>query len=182
MRQAILAASTAAALFATAPFPARAEDPPPRLETTGYAEFIYYHPTNEYDPNQGIPLKERITARYALAGDVTVRHTAAPVFGRLCLFLPLGRCHPQHDYNYRGDPILIEVQPSLGYRFTPHLDARLTYNQQFDLGAFQSEDVMTPWFAVSARCATDRPVGLGPVAEASAFVEASLFIDRKSVV
>jgi len=151
-----------------------AATPQPAFTTSGFVEATFFPPHNEYDPNFGLEFKDLVTARYALTSDVTVFHKSG-LFGRLYLFLPLGDSRPQTDYNYAADPILLEFQPSLGYRFTPQFDLRLTYNQMFDLGGFNSVDEYQPWFGPSVRFGTDRPINAWNAAWVSGYVEGFIF-------
>jgi hypothetical protein len=144
--------------------------------TTGFAEATFYPFHDEYPANFGLPFKDEVTARYALTTDITVKMQKYGVFGRLYLFLPLGDTRPKTDYNFRADPILIEVQPTVGYSWTPHMDVRLTYDDSFDLGNFRSRNEVTPWLALSMRLATTKPIDLGGVAEFSGFIESFFFV------
>jgi hypothetical protein len=150
--------------------------PQPAFTTSGFVAATFFPPHNEYDPNFGLPLGDLVTARYALTSDVTVFHKSG-WFGRLFLFMPLGDSRPQTDYNYSADPILLEFQPSLGFRFTRNLDLRITYSQMFDLGGFKSEDEYQPWFGPSLRFGTDRPqINAWNIAWVSGFVEGFIFV------
>lgn len=149
--------------------------PQPAFTTSGFVEATFFPPHNEYDPNFGLELEDLVTARYALKSDVTVFHKSG-LFGRLYLFMPLGDSRPQTDYNYAADPILLEFQPSLGFRFTRNFDLRITYNQMFDLGGFNSEDEYQPWFGPSLRFGTDRPINAWNVAWLSGYVEGFIFL------
>ncbi len=150
--------------------------PRPEFSTTGFAQATFYPFHDEYPANFGLPFKDEVTARYALTTDVTVKLERAGLFARMYLFLPLGDTLPKTSYNYRADPIFLEVQPTVGYSWTPHLDVRLTYNDTFDLGKFRSRNEVTPWLALSMRLATTKPVDLGGVAELSGFIEPFFFL------
>ena len=153
-------------------------DVSPRSEftTTGFVQATFYPFHDEYPANFGLPFKDEVTARYALTTDVTVELVKAGVFGRLYLFLPLGDTRPKTSYNFRADPILLEVQPSIGYSWTPHMDVRLTYDQAFDLGKFTSVNEVTPWLSLSMRYGTTKPLDLGGLAELSGFAESFFFL------
>lgn len=148
--------------------------PEPAFTTSGFVQATFFPPHNEYDPNFGLELGDLVTARYALTSDVTVFHKSG-LFGRLYLFMPMGDSRPQSDYNYAADPILLEFQPSLGFRFTRNIDLRITYDQMFDLGGFNSEDEYQPWFGPSLRFGTDRPIDAWNAAWVSGYVEGFIF-------
>ncbi|GEM_PF-4394841 len=170
----LFAASVARADYSKELFRA---DVAPRSEFTssGFVEATFYPPHNEYPANFGLPFDQEITARYSVTADVTVTHTPSGVFGRLYLFMPLGASLPKTSYNYRADPILLEVQPSLGWSWTPHMDVRLTYDEAFNLGKFRSVHEVTPWLGLSMRYSTAKPVDLWKIAELSGYVEPFIF-------
>ena len=150
----------------------------PRSEftSTGFIDAAFYPLHAEYPANFGLPLKDEITARYAVSTDVRVDWTKVGAFGELYLFLPLGDTRPKTSYNYGADPIYIEVQPTLGYSWTPHMEARLTYDEAFDLGRFSSRDEVTPWLSLSMRYGTTKPLDIFHLANLSGWVEPSFFI------
>jgi hypothetical protein len=85
------------------------------FKISGQLQITYYPPKNEYDPNYGIPFSKEVTARYALATDITARYRDLPFFFRMYDFLALGRSLPQLDYDYDPTPIVLELQPTIGY-------------------------------------------------------------------
>ncbi len=89
--------------------------------------------------------------------------------------MPMGDSRPQTDYNYSANPILLTFQPTLGYQFTHSLGLRITYNEAFDLGGFDSKPETQPWMGLSLRCGTDRPVEAAKVAWISGYVEGFIF-------
>ena len=147
---------------------------PSAFTTSGYVEATFYPPHYEYDPNFGRELKDLQVARYALASDVSVFHQSG-FFGRLYLNMPLGNTRPQTDYNYKADPILLSFQPTLGYQFTRDLGLRVTYNEAFDLGGFDSKPETQPWLGLSMRYGTDHPMAFQKIAWISGFVEGFIF-------
>lgn len=148
------------------------------LSTTGSFEATLYLPHGEYPANFGLPEAQTIVGRYSLAADVTVRHDECPLFGGLYTFLVLGNATPQNDYSYDPDPILMEVQPTLGWRFIPWLDARVAYNYTIDLGQFTSKHEVNDWLALSIRASTPQPINVFNVVDASGFAELSFYPPR----
>jgi hypothetical protein len=143
---------------------------------SGQVALTFYPLHNEFDPNFGVPFKQSDAARYSLATDVTVTRPGIPLFFRLYDSLVLGRTFPQLDYNYDPTPILLEMQPTLGWEFNRNLDARVTFDQSIDLGHFTSHNQVTPWLALSARLKTDQPVNLFNAMQLSGYGEFSLFM------
>ena len=143
--------------------------------TRGFFEGMFYPPHSEYPANFGLPFKHEVTARYGLAGGITVEHVPSGIFGGLNLFMPMGDSKPGTSYNYSADPIFLGFQPDLGYRISPHLDVRVTYNQDFDLGKFTSRNEVTPWLSLSMRASTTRPLDLWNLADISGYLETFIF-------
>lgn len=120
------------------------------FKTDGYIDAYFYPPHNEYDPNPGIEFKDRVVARYGVEIYTEIMHK---VFPRLYLFAhPLvlfGDSRPQIDYNYKADPIAIQIQLGAGFTISENVDLRVTNNRWENLGGYKGEYLY--WTGISLR-------------------------------
>ena len=119
------------------------------ITNTGYAEASLYPAHNEYDPNPKVEFKDRVVARYGLEIYTEIKHKGFPIFLFAHPFLLMGDSRPQLDYNYKANPIVIQVRYGGGYRITENLDIRLTHNEWIDIGGYKGERLV--WNSLSVR-------------------------------
>jgi hypothetical protein len=148
----------------------------PSWITTGFAQFTFYPPHNEYPPNFGLPHEDNVVARYSLAAEVTVEHLVSGFLARLYAFMPMGDSRPQIDYNYDADPICLELRGGLGYRFSRQVEAWVTYDRIVALDGFVSKDEVNPWLSLSVRVTPDEPWSIGSILSLRGFVEGSVYL------
>lgn len=120
-----------------------------KIISTGYAEVLLYPPHNEYDPNTGIEFKDRVVARYGLEVYAEIKHKDYPLFLFVHPFVLFGDSRPQLDYNYKADPIVIQIKHGLGVELTEDLDVRITHSEWKDLGGYKGERLV--WNSLSLR-------------------------------
>ncbi len=120
------------------------------IDTHGYAEFHFYPPHNEYDPNPGVDFRDRVVARYGLELYSEFR---SPKFPELSVFVyPIaffGDSKPQTSYNYKADPIVVQIKYGVGFEFYKNLELKLTHSEWKDLGGYKSERLV--WNSVSVK-------------------------------
>ncbi len=120
------------------------------IDTHGYAEFHFYPPHNEYDPNPGVDFRDRVVARYGLELYSEFR---SPKFPKLSVFVCpvafLGDSRPQTSYNYKADLIVVQIRYGAGFEFYKNLELRLTHSEWKDLGGYKSERLV--WNSVSVK-------------------------------
>lgn len=119
------------------------------IETSGYAEAFFYPPHNEYDPNPGIEFKDRIVARYGLEIYTEAKHKDFPVYLFLHPFALFGDSRPQISYNYKANPIVIQIKYGAGYKIVKNLEVRITHSEWKDLGGYKGERLV--WNSISLR-------------------------------
>ena len=124
---------------------------------SGWTEGSFYPSHNEYGPNAGVPFDQQSVARYGLELDLEI-HPA--IFRGFFLFSDaaayFGDSRPQHDYNYKTDPIAMNIKAGLGYRIRryPDLQIRLTHGEWVDLGKYEGQKF--DWDALQIRWSFDR--------------------------
>lgn len=121
-----------------------------KITTTGYTELYFYPPHNEYDPNPHIEFKDRVVARYGLELYTEIRQKDYPNFFLFAHpFMLFGDSRPQNSYNYKADPIVVQLRYGTGYEIAKNLEIRITHNEWKDLGGYKSERLA--WNSVSLR-------------------------------
>ena len=121
------------------------------FKNSGHIETFIFPPHNEYDPNLGIPFPERVVARYGLEFYTKISHeTILPaLFAFIDSFSAFGNSHPNLDYNFKADPIVMILTLGAGYQLAEHAQVRVTTSQYINLGKYQSEG--PPWTGLSFR-------------------------------
>ncbi len=131
-----------------------------RWRLKGWLEGSFYPDHNEYDPNLKIRFAERVVARYGLEGSSELRQGRFP---NLVLFFNFFACfgdsRPQIDYNYRADPIGMEINFGLGWVLGKkrNMQIRLTHDRWIDLGGMRVDRVA--WTALQFRWNFGYPEG-----------------------
>lgn len=110
-----------------------------RIITTGYIEAYFYPPHNEYDPNPGIEFKDRIVARYSLEIYTEAKYKNFPIYLFLHPFVFFGDSRPQISYNYKADPIVVQLRYGAGYEIAKNLEIRITHSEWKNLGGYKGE-------------------------------------------
>ena len=129
----------------------------------GWLEGSFYPDHNEYDPNPRTEFHERVVSRYGLEGSNLFVHAAIP---RLNFFFNFFACfgdsRPQIDYNYRADPIGVEINFGLGWSVSKNHDMqiRLTHDRWIDLGGMRVDRVA--WTGLQFRWTFSYPQGSYP--------------------
>jgi hypothetical protein len=126
----------------------------------GWLEGSFYPDHNEYDPNPRIEFQERVVSRYGLEGSNLFVHSAVlELVFFFNFFACFGDSRPQSDYNYRADPIGLEINFGLGWAFGPNRDfqIRLTHDRWVDLGGMKVDRVA--WTGLQFRWTFSYPRG-----------------------
>ncbi len=132
----------------------------PGWRLKGWLEGSFYPDHNEYDPIRRVDFDERVVSRYGLEGSNEFRHAGVPdlVFF-FNFFACFGDSRPQIDYNYRADPIGVEINFGLGWSIGNNHDMqiRLTHDRWIDLGGMRVDRVA--WTGLQFRCTFSYPGG-----------------------
>ena len=129
----------------------------------GWLEGSFYPDHNEYDPNPRTRFDERVVSRYGLEGSNEFRQSRFP---DLLLFFNFFACfgdsRPQIDYNYRADPIGVEVNFGLGWLVgkSRQFQIRLAHDRWIDLGGMKLDRVA--WTGLQFRWSFGFPRGSYP--------------------
>lgn len=120
-----------------------------KIISTGYTELSFYPPHNEYDPNPGIAFQDRVVARYGIELYTEIKHKDFPIFLFAHPFVALGDSRPQLDYNYKADPIVVQIKYGAGCEIIKNLDLRISHSEWKDLGGYKGERLV--WNSLSLR-------------------------------
>lgn len=121
-------------------------------QASGWVEWSFYPPHNEFDPNPGVIFSDRAVARYGFEAYIEVRPKD---FNRLFLhsqpLVLFGDSRPQLDYNYSTKPLALNAKWGIGYCFFKNKDIqiKITHSEWMNLGGYKGERLV--WNAIQIR-------------------------------